>query len=71
MSVFSVARRLCGTGIYEATWARGEVFDEILVSPQMVLQHLPDTVLAALKQLDERDYLVSHVLKKRPGVVEQ
>ena len=52
------------TPVYSAAWARAESFDEIIVSAQMVSNHLPDAVLKALDQLDDRCVTVQRVLKK-------
>ena len=45
---------------YDAVWARAEIFDEILVSPKMVTDHLPNVVMKALNQLADRNYIPRH-----------
>ncbi len=62
-------RKWFDSGIYEACWARAELFDEVIVSSRMISHHLPDTMLTALQQLDERDYMISHIMKKNPDAL--
>jgi len=37
--------------IYEAIWAENADFDEVLISPAMANDHLPDRVLEALEKV--------------------
>jgi 23S rRNA A1618 N6-methylase RlmF len=37
--------------IYQAIWANNKDFDEVLISPRMIADHMPDNVLAALKKV--------------------
>uniref|UniRef100_A0A8W7Q165 sn-1-specific diacylglycerol lipase n=1 Tax=Anopheles coluzzii TaxID=1518534 RepID=A0A8W7Q165_ANOCL len=36
--------------VYQAIWADNKDFDEVLISPVMIQDHMPDTVLAALEK---------------------
>ena len=40
-----------GDPIYQAIWADTVDFDEVLISPVMVQDHMPDTVLRALNKV--------------------
>ncbi|XP_072046452.1 uncharacterized protein [Amphiura filiformis] len=42
----------CG---YYAVWAETESFDEVLVSPVMIGDHLPPNVIRALRKMDKKD----------------
>ncbi|XP_052133524.1 diacylglycerol lipase-alpha isoform X2 [Frankliniella occidentalis] len=37
--------------VYQALWANNTDFDEVLISPVMIQDHMPDTVLSALKKV--------------------
>uniref|UniRef100_A0A182KAI2 Diacylglycerol lipase-alpha n=1 Tax=Anopheles christyi TaxID=43041 RepID=A0A182KAI2_9DIPT len=37
--------------VYQAIWADNKDFDEVLISPVMIQDHMPDTVLAALEKV--------------------
>lgn len=37
--------------VYQAIWADSTDFDEVLISPVMLQDHMPDKVLAALKKV--------------------
>lgn len=37
--------------VYQALWAENTDFDEVLISPVMVQDHMPDKVLDALKEV--------------------
>lgn len=37
--------------VYQALWANNTDFDEVLISPVMIQDHMPDTVLNALKKV--------------------
>lgn len=37
--------------VYQAIWADTYDFDEVLISPVMLQDHMPDKVLAALKKV--------------------
>lgn len=37
--------------VYQAIWADTTDFDEVLISPVMLQDHMPDKVLAALKKV--------------------
>ena len=43
--------------MYSGTWVDTSVFDNILVNPKMLSDHMPDTVLNALNQLVDRSVL--------------
>ena len=40
-----------GEAIYQALWAENGDFDEVLVSPTMVNDHMPDNVLESLEKV--------------------
>ena len=44
---------LCGSvqPVYQAIWASNTDFDEVLISPTMVQDHMPDKVFAALQKV--------------------
>jgi len=37
--------------VYQAIWADSTDFDEVLISPVMLQDHMPDKILAALKKV--------------------
>lgn len=37
--------------VYQAIWANNSAFDEVLVSPSMINDHMPDYVLEALEKV--------------------
>lgn len=37
--------------VYQALWADSADFDEVIISPAMIQDHMPDTVLAALEKV--------------------
>lgn len=37
--------------MYQALWAENTDFDEVLISPVMIQDHMPDKVLAALNKV--------------------
>lgn len=45
--------RICGQvePVYQAIWADNSDFQEVLVSPTMVNDHMPDNVLEALEKV--------------------
>ena len=45
--------KLCGSPkpVYQAIWAENTDFDEVLISPTMVNDHMPDNVLDALEKV--------------------
>lgn len=45
--------RLCGSNepVYQAVWADNIDFDEVLISPSMVQDHMPDKVIEALEKV--------------------
>ncbi|XP_014672368.1 PREDICTED: sn1-specific diacylglycerol lipase beta-like [Priapulus caudatus] len=45
--------RFFGSPVYQVTWAGTQTFQEVIFSPKMVTDHLPDVVLRALSQLNE------------------
>ncbi|KFZ58520.1 Sn1-specific diacylglycerol lipase beta, partial [Podiceps cristatus] len=50
----SSSRRLCSSDIkYTARWSNERVFSNILISPKMVTDHMPDVVLKALNSLSQ------------------
>ncbi|KAK2160528.1 hypothetical protein LSH36_131g02023 [Paralvinella palmiformis] len=53
-------RGCCGVPTYQAAWARVEVFDEIIVNPRMILDHMPDVVSKALNQLSNDTTMPEH-----------
>ncbi|XP_069107342.1 diacylglycerol lipase-alpha-like [Argopecten irradians] len=46
-------KRLCGSGepVFQAVWAHNTSFDEVLVSPTMINDHMPDNVMDALEKV--------------------
>lgn len=62
--------------VYQAIWVDNIDFDEVLISPAMIQDHMPDTVLAALNKvsviLDENrvdaSYLFSHFSFPFPNI---
>ncbi|KAK3601848.1 hypothetical protein CHS0354_041771 [Potamilus streckersoni] len=50
------ARSCFGIPDYYAMWSRPEEFTEVIVSPKMLSDHLPDVVMRALQQLEEKNY---------------
>ena len=58
-------RRCFGEPTYKAAWARAEAFDEIIVSPKMITDHLPDVVIRALEQLADQNYIPSQLVEIR------
>lgn len=54
-------RACCGTPPYYAEWSRVEDFvKEIILSPDMVTDHIPDNLMVALKQLTEKNFTPRH-----------
>lgn len=49
--------------MYEAAWSRADIYDEVLVSPRMVTDHLPNVVMKALAQLNDRNYMPRHHIR--------
>lgn len=51
--IFHLFRGYCSgsESIYQAVWANNGDFDEVLVSPTMVNDHMPDNVLEALEKV--------------------
>lgn len=45
--------------VYQAIWAQNTDFDEVIISPAMLEDHMPDTVLEALKKVSVIFMLVS------------
>lgn len=47
------SRKCCGEvePVYQAIWADNSDFQEVLVSPTMVNDHMPDNVLEALEKV--------------------
>lgn len=39
--------------VYQAIWVDNIDFDEVLISPAMIQDHMPDTVLAALNKVSK------------------
>jgi sn1-specific diacylglycerol lipase len=37
--------------VYQAVWANNTDFDEVLISPVMIQDHMPDNVLNALNKV--------------------
>jgi sn1-specific diacylglycerol lipase len=37
--------------VYQAVWANNTDFDEVLISPVMIQDHMPDNVLSALNKV--------------------
>ena len=58
-------RTCCGESGYTASWARPEVFEEILVSPRMLTDHMPDAVFKALVQLADKNFHLREIVKVR------
>ena len=49
-----------GEPVYQAIWVENDSFDEVLISPVMIQDHMPDKVLQALQKVGSES---SH----RPG----
>nr|CAD7258186.1 unnamed protein product [Timema shepardi]CAD7568828.1 unnamed protein product [Timema californicum] len=47
--------------VYQAVWANNTDFDEVLISPVMIQDHMPDNVLQALN----KGLLPTHLMKLR------
>lgn len=47
--------------VYQAIWAQNTDFDEVIISPVMLQDHMPDTVLEALKKVSVINSLLSFV----------
>ena len=70
MSLFFVSFSNClGVPVYTAAWAQPEVFTEIIVSPKMVSDHLPDAVFRALTQLNEKNFRLRESIRLRTRTV--
>lgn len=41
--------------VYQAIWAQNTDFDEVIISPVMLQDHMPDTVLEALKKVSNQN----------------
>lgn len=49
--------------VYQAIWVDNTDFDEVLISPAMIQDHMPDTVLAALnKVINATHFALQHKL---------
>ncbi|CAG2190582.1 DAGL [Mytilus edulis] len=47
----------CGTPSFYAEWSRAEDFvKEIILSPDMLTDHIPDNLMTALEQLSDKDF---------------
>lgn len=44
--------------VYQAIWVDNTDFDEVLISPAMIQDHMPDTVLAALNKVSNAAHCV-------------
>ena len=40
-----------GEPVYQAIWVENDSFDEVLISPVMIQDHMPDKVLQALQKV--------------------
>ena len=47
------------TPLYQAIWADNGSFDTIIVSPSMIEDHMPNTVLDAMQQVCMCSYLLT------------
>ena len=65
MSIYRCRRKLCGEGepVYQAIWAQTTSFDEVLVSPTMINDHMPDKVMDALEKVRFLFYIVCHQIE--------
>lgn len=51
-------RACCGTPTYYAEWSRAEDFiKEIILSSDMITDHIPDNLMTALEQLTEKNFI--------------
>lgn len=41
--------------VYQALWAQNTDFDEVLISPVMIQDHMPDTVLNSLRKVESNN----------------
>lgn len=51
--------------VYQALWAGPCDFDEVLISPVMIQDHMPDNMLRALNKVSPSDTLVRQVRKSQ------
>lgn len=61
--------------VYQAKWAGPKDFDEVLISPVMIQDHMPDNMLKALNKVSEQALLAQgknncHVASTKPGSYE-
>lgn len=67
--------------VYQALWAGPKDFDEVLISPVMIQDHMPDNMLKALNKVSEQalvgggkhpNFLTNHLSNSvtKPGVYE-
>ena len=47
---------MCGSNepVYQAIWADNTSFDEVIVSPTMINDHMPDNVMDALEKVRKK-----------------
>lgn len=48
--------------VYQAIWVDNIDFDEVLISPAMIQDHMPDTVLAALNKVSRKLFKFTRVI---------
>ena len=49
--IFSGKTLRQGEPVYQAIWVENDSFDEVLISPVMIQDHMPDKVLQALQKV--------------------
>lgn len=50
--------------VYQALWAGPCDFDEVLISPVMIQDHMPDSMLKALNKVSQADSIIVGQIKK-------
>ena len=53
---------MCGSNepVFQAIWADNTSFDEVIVSPTMINDHMPDNVMDALEKVKKNKYFSSN-----------
>lgn len=54
--------------VYQALWAGPCDFDEVLISPVMIQDHMPDNMLKALNKVSQTDLIIRQIKRSQPPV---
>lgn len=54
--------------VYQALWAGPCDFDEVLISPVMIQDHMPDNMLKALNKVSEADSIIRQIKSSQTPV---